>query len=131
MNLNIKSSLPDSSVAHFVHSFWMLENKTGKDIASTVLPNGMVDLTVMKTASGKWEMLVRGIDTMPSQVTIKADTTIFTIGLKLLAVEYLLSDSIKGVLNEGRTVTNDYWQFEERDLKSLDKFCRKATQKIK
>jgi AraC-like DNA-binding protein len=131
MKLNIKSSLPENSISHFVHSFWMLENKTGKDIPSTVLPNGMIDMTLMKINSGNWEMLVRGIDTLPSQVTILTDTKIFTIGLKLLAVEYLLGDSIKDVLNEGRHFTNDFWQFEETDLSSLESFCKKATQKIK
>jgi len=131
MKLNIKSSLPDYSISHFVHSFWMLENNTGKDIPSTVLPNGMVDLALMKMKAGNWEMFLRGIDTEPSQVVIEKDTKIFTIGLKLLAVEYLLGDSIKDVLNEGRNFTNDSLQFEETDLDSFENFCNKATQKIK
>jgi AraC-like DNA-binding protein len=131
MNLTIKSLLADDSISHFVHSFWSLENETGKDIPSTVLPNGMVDLIVMKTNSNTWETVVRGIDTMPSQVTIAADIKMFSIGLKLLAVEYLLRDSIKHVLNEGRIITDKFWQFEENDLKSLKTFCEKATQKIK
>ena len=95
MKLNIQSALPDESISHFVHSFWMLENKTGKDIPSTILPNGMVDMTLIKIKSGDWEIFIRGIDTEPSQVVIENGTTIFTIGLKLLAVEYLLGDSIK------------------------------------
>ena len=131
MKLNIKSSLPDHSISHFVHSFWMLENETGKDIPSTILPNGMVDLALMKMKAGNWEMFLRGIDTEPSQVVIEKDTKIFTIGLKLLAVEYLLGDSIKDVLNEGRNFTNDSLQFEETDLDSFENFCNKATQKIK
>jgi AraC-like DNA-binding protein len=131
MKLNIQSAVPDNSISHFVHSFWMLENKTGKDIPSTILPNGMVDITLMKINSTNWKMLVRGIDTEPSQVIIKKGTKIFTIGLKLLAVEYLLGDSIKNVLNEERNITNDFWQFDEGDLNSFEKFCSKATQKIK
>jgi AraC-like DNA-binding protein len=131
MKLVINSTLPDSSISHFVHSFWMLENNTGKDIPSTILPNGMVDLIVMKTKSQNWEIVVRGIDTMPGEVTIAADTKMFSIGLKLLAVEYLLGDSIKDVLNEGKNITNGLWQFEQNDLNSLESFCIKATQKIK
>jgi AraC-like DNA-binding protein len=131
MNLAIKSDLPDNSISHFVHSFWMLENKTGKNIPSTILPNGMVDMTLMKMDSENWKMLLRGIDTEPSQVIIKKGTKIFTIGLKLLAVEYLLGDSIKNMLNEERNITNDFWQFEKSDLNSLETFCSKATQKIK
>jgi AraC-like DNA-binding protein len=131
MKLTIKSALPDNSISHFVHSFWMLENKTGKDIPSTVLPNGMVDLILIKMDSTNWEIVVRGIDTIPSQVTIAANTKMFSIGLKLLAVEYLLGGSIKDVLNEGRKMTNELWVFEQNDLNSLKKFCAKATQKIK
>jgi len=131
MKLTIKSSLPDNSISHFVHSFWMLENKTGKDVPSTLLPNGMVDVTLMKINSEDWDILVRGIDTVPGVVTIKAGTKMYSIGLKLLAVEYLLGDSIKDVLNIGKNISNDFWQFDDDDLKSLKSFCNKATQKIK
>jgi len=130
MKLTIKSALPDPSIAHFVHSFWMLENKTGKDIPSTLLPNAMVDLVLMKM-NKKWELFVRGIDTVQSEVMITAGTKMFSIGFKLLAVEYLLGDSIKDVLNEGRAISNDIWKFEEGDTKSLKSFCNKATKKIK
>ncbi|MBC6113147.1 DUF6597 domain-containing transcriptional factor [Pedobacter fastidiosus] len=131
MNLSIQSLLPDDSISHFVHSFWLLENKTGKDIPSTVLPNGMMDLMVIKTNSGNWEMFLRGIDNMPSQVILTADTVMFSIGFKLLAVEYLFGDSIKDVLNEGKSISNDFWQFEATDMTSLENFCNKAVKKIK
>ncbi len=131
MKLTIQSALPDDSISHFVHSFWMVENKTGKDIPSTVLPNGMVDMLLIKINSGNWEMFVRGIDTMPSQVTIAADTKMFSIGFKLLAVEYLFGNSIKEVLNEGKNISNDSWQFKAIDMKSMETFCKKATEKIK
>ena len=85
MSLIIQSALPDSSISHFVHSFWMLENKTGKDIPSTVLPNGMVDLAVMNIYSDEWEISIRGLDTIPSQINIPAGTKMFSIGFKLLA----------------------------------------------
>ena len=131
MGLIIKSALPDNSISHFVHSFWMLENKTGKDIPSTVLPNGMVDMILMKMNSANWEMVVRGIDTMPGEVTIKAGTKMFSIGFRLLAVEYLFGKSIRDVLNGGKNISNDFWQFQDSDMNSLENFCNKATQKIK
>ncbi len=131
MNLTIQSALPDPSISHFVHSFWMLENNTATDIPSTVLPNGMVDLILSKTNSTNREMVIRGIDTMPGQVIIKAGAQLFSIGFKLLAVEYLLGDSIKDVLNGGRILTGDSWQFDDSDLRNFGDFCKKATQKIK
>ncbi|SFC20429.1 helix-turn-helix domain-containing protein [Spirosoma endophyticum] len=131
MGLTIKSALPDSSISHFVHSFWMVENKTEKDIPSIVLPNGMVDLSLMKMKAANWEMIIRGIDTMPSQVTITAGTILFSVGFKLLAVEYLLGNSVKDVLNEAHYMSNDFWQFEAADMNNLESFRNKATQKIK
>jgi len=88
-------------------------------------------MTLMKINPGHWEMFLRGIDTEPSQVVIEKGTTIFTIGLKLLAVEYLLGDSIKDVLNEGRNISNDFCQFEESNMSSLENFSNRATKKIK
>ncbi len=131
MKLLIKYVLPDPAISHFVHSFWMLENKTGKDIPSTILPNAMVDLTMRKKNSTTWEMFVRGLDTEPSSVVIAKGEKIFTISLKLLAVEYLLDGSVKDVLNLGREVTDEFWKFGEQDLRSLNRFRNKATQKIK
>lgn len=131
MKLLVKSVLPDSSIAHFVHSFWMLENNTAENIQTTLLPNGMVDINLMKVGAGHWKMMVRGIDTMPGQVVVQAGTTMFAAGFKLPAVEYLLGDSIKDVLNYGKTLPNDFWKFEEDDLKSLEAFSEKVTNTIK
>jgi hypothetical protein len=73
-----------------------------------VLPNGMVDLILTKEISNDWDIVVRGIDTLPSHVSITANTKMFSIGFKLLAVEYLLGNSIKDVLNTGRNIPNDF-----------------------
>jgi AraC-like DNA-binding protein len=130
MKLLIRSAYPDSSISHYVHSFWMLQNNTGKDLHTTLLPNGMVDVNLMKLGSGDWKMIVRGVDTMPGEVTIKAGSKMFAVGLKLLAVEYLLGDPIKDVLNHGKELATDFWKFEEKDMKSLSAFCKKVTKII-
>lgn len=131
MSLIIKSVLPDNSISHFVHGFYMLENNTGKEIPSTLLPNGMVDMALIKTNSDNWKISIRGLDTTASEVLVTIDLKMFSIGFKLLAVEYLFGDSIKDVLNGGRNISNDFWQFEEEDLNSFENFCKKVTQKIK
>ncbi|MRX68069.1 helix-turn-helix domain-containing protein [Flavobacterium resistens] len=130
MKMIIQSLLPEDSISHFVHSFWMVENKSGKDIPGTILPNGMVDMTLMKMNSEEWEMSIRGLDTMPGQVIIAKDAKIFSVGFKLLAVEYLFGDSVKDVLNGGKEIPNDFWQFVEFDTESLENFQKKVTQKI-
>ncbi len=129
--LKIESVLPDRSIAQFVHSFWMVENNTTKDVPSTVLPNGMADMILMKKGSGNWKIVMRGIDTIPGEVTITADTKLFSIGFKLLAVEYVHDVTIKELLNNGKAISNDPWLFEEKDLKDLKAFSNKATQRIR
>lgn len=131
MNLLIQSALPDNSISHFVHSFWMLENNTGKEIPSTILPNGMVDLALMNLNTDHWEKTIRGLDTIPSQITIPIGAKMFSIGFKLLAVEYLFGDSIKDVLNDGKIISNEMWQFEVDDLNTFENFCNQAAQIIK
>ena len=58
----------------------MLENKTGKDLSSTVLPNGMVDLTVMHTSREGLRVMLRGIDTEPARVVIEKGARILPWG---------------------------------------------------
>lgn len=91
MSLLIQSALPDSSISHFVHSFWMLENNTGKDIPSTILPNGMVDLALMNMGSQNWEISIRGLDTVPSAINIPVATKMFSIGFKLASFKSLMA----------------------------------------
>lgn len=130
MKLIIQSLLPEDAISHFVHSFWMVENKTGAAIPGAILPNGMMDMTLMKIDSTNWERSIRGLDTVSSQVIIAKDAKIFSVGFKLLAVEYLFEDSIKDVLNGGKIISNDFWNFEEQDTESLENFRAKVTQKI-
>lgn len=131
MSLIIQSALPDIAISHFVHSFWMLENNTGKEIPSTLLPNGMVDLAVMNIDADNWEISIRGLDTVPSEVNIPIDAKMYSIGFKLLAVEYLFGDSIKDVLNDGKIISDTIWQFKKSDLDTFENFCFKAAEIIK
>lgn len=130
MSLIIQSALPDSSISHLVHSFWKLENNTGKEIPSTILPNGMVDLAVINIGSS-WQISIRGLDTMPSAINIPVGTKMYSAGFKLLAVEYLFGDSIKDVLNGGRILSDEIWKFSDDDLSSFEFFCSRITQIIK
>ncbi|PBQ34213.1 transcriptional regulator [Sphingobacteriaceae bacterium] len=131
MNLAIKSALPDPSVSHFVHSLWMLENKTKEDVAFILLPNGMVDMNLMSVNSGNWKMVVRGVDTVPGEATVPAHTRMYAVGFKLLAVEYLLKSPVKDVLNFGRNFEDDHWRYSDKELESLESFCETTTRKIK
>jgi len=131
MSIKIRSAAPEDPVAPFVQSFWMLENDSMNDIPSTVLPDGIVDLILFRSASDPFKMVLRGIDTEPSQVVIAAGTRMFAIGFKLPAIEYLFHAPIAGSLNGAGTLSNEFWQFGPGDLEDFGRLCEKATWKIR
>ena len=131
MNIQIRSAAPDHSIADLVQSFWMLENGSEKDIAGTVLPDGIVDLILSGSEREPFHIVLRGIDTEPSQVMIAPGVRMFAIGFRLRAVEYLFEAPVSPLLNEGQVQPGGFWGFESNDLDDFDLFCRKATEKIR
>lgn len=131
MSIKIRAGVPDDSTADLVQSFWMLENESEKDIASTVLPDGIVDLILSRSGTEPFQIVLRGVDTAPSQVVLAPKVKMFAVGFKLPAVEYLLQMPVSGVLNEGQVLPGGFWGFGPEDLGDFDLFCRKATEKIR
>ncbi|MBN9385729.1 MAG: helix-turn-helix transcriptional regulator [Chitinophagaceae bacterium] len=131
MSITIRSADPDHSIAHFVQSFWMLENASDKDIPSTVLPDGIVDLILLRSGTEPFQTVLRGVDTQPSHVVLTPKVKMFAVGFKLLAIEYLLKIPVSGLLNEGEIYTDELWQFGSNDLDDFELFCRKASEKIR
>lgn len=131
MSLQVKYAAPDKSIASFVQGFWMLQNNSKKGIPATILPDGIIDLFLFRDHKGPLQLSLKGIDTEPSQVVIEPKTKMFSVGFKLLAVEYLLHTPVSSILNIAQDISNDFWNFKLSDLNNFDRFCEKATQKIK
>jgi len=122
---------PDKSISHLVQSFWMLENPSGQSVESTILPDGMIDLFVLRRSyTTPFETVLKGIETVPGPAIIPPGIKMFAIGFKPLAVEYILQTSIAGIRNIGQPLTDPHWQFDPEDLKSFDLFTKAATRKI-
>lgn len=121
---------PNESIANFVESFWMLDNpsKLNKDII--VLPDGRVDLFFKTSKTIPFQITLLGIETQPTQMSFPAHTKIFAISFKLLAVEYILKNSIADLINDAKILQDDFWDFTINDLKNFEQFCNKASAKI-
>jgi AraC-like DNA-binding protein len=130
MGIQLRSVEPNASIADFVQVFWMLANDGDEDIAATVLPDGIIDLFVLRTDEMPFAVELKGIDTEPSQVIVSPGTRIFAIGFKLLAVEYLLGVSVSSIVNIAQGASNELWGFEPGDLEDFDAFCGKATRAV-
>ncbi|HEY4337849.1 MAG TPA: DUF6597 domain-containing transcriptional factor [Puia sp.] len=112
MNIRLQTIAPDASIAHFVQSFWALENVSERDIEATILPDGMIDLFLHRPPGQPLQLELKGLDTEPSEVIIPQGTKMFAIGFKLPAVEYLFHTSIAAALNRAQNLDNGFWPFE-------------------
>lgn len=121
---------PDKSLTDFVAGFWALQNLSEHIEEAIALPDGRIDLLISKSASKPFVIGILGIGTQPDKVKVTPKSLIFAIGFKLPATEYILNFSVADLLNKGKYLVDDFWDFNAEDLNDFDAFCRKASQKI-
>ena len=131
MNNNFRYKLvpPDNPLADFVYSFSSLQNIS--DITEGVIvPNGRIDLIFFKNTDNQLLISLMGLETKPKLMPRQQISTFFAINFNPLAVEYVLHHSTADILNTGRILANDFWDFNADDLDDFDMFCEKASSKI-
>jgi AraC-like DNA-binding protein len=130
-DLNYKFVRPDKSLADYVEGFWFLHNLSDNNKEAIALPDGRIDLFLSKSTSESFNISLLGIGTQPDQTRIESGSLIFAISFKLLATEYIFNSSVKDILDSGKYLPNDFWNFNTNDLTDFEAFCNKASQKIK
>ena len=122
---------PDKALSDYVESFWCLHNRTDSNKETIGLPDGRIDLSLFESATTSFRISLLGVATQRhDHATIPAHGLLFAVSFKLLAVEYLFHEPIADILNSGKHLPNDYWDFDSDDLKDFDRFCKKASKKI-
>lgn len=121
---------PGKPLSDFVESFWFLRNHSGSDKETTGLPDGLIDVLLSRSTAAPFRIVQLGGLTQHEQATLPAGCVIFCISFKLLAVEYIFREPVANILNSGKLLPDDFWDFNENDLNSFDLFCKKASQKI-
>jgi AraC-like DNA-binding protein len=129
-DLQYKIIKPGKSLSDFVDSFWFLHNPSAKNIETTGLPDGLIDISLSRSDGEPFRIAQLGGLTRHEQATIPAGCLIFCISFKLLAVEYILGETISGILNSGKFLPDGFWDFSENDLQDFDLFVEKGTKKI-
>jgi AraC-like DNA-binding protein len=130
MAIDFKLIKPNSSLADFVESFWMLRNLSDADKEIVVLPDGRVDLTFFQSTTTPFQIIQSGLETYPQKATLRAKTVMFAVSFKLLAVEYIFQNSIANLLDYAAHLPTDFWNFNANDLNDFDLFHQKAAKKI-
>lgn len=125
-----KTIKPPDELNDFVESFWMLSNPSDKEHQIVILPDGRFDIIFMLSDNELFHTTLRGLDILPGQTSIPANTLFFAISFKLLAIEYLIDEKVHLLLNEGLQLPTDFWEITRSDLKDFNAFCKKMSTKI-
>ncbi len=129
-DLLYKISKPAKPLSDFVDSFWMLHNQSDENKETIGLPDGRIDLSLYTSAHQPFRMVLLGLGTQHMPAVVPARARMFVLSFKLLAAEYILQESIAGILNYGKILPDGFWDFSENDLLDFEAFVAKATQKI-
>ncbi|WP_125723036.1 helix-turn-helix domain-containing protein [Flavobacterium ustbae] len=130
-DLEYQTIKSNKNLSDFVDSFWYMKNKSDQTLETIGLPDGRIDLSLIKTAETPFQIRLLGLGTQQYEKgKIPANSTTFVISFKLLAVEYVFHESVAEILNSGKLLENDFWDFDENDLDDFELFCKKATAKI-
>ena len=129
-DLEYKIVTPDKSLSDFVEHFWFLHNQSDDDKNTTGLPDGLIDILLFKSATEPFRIVQLGGLTQHEQAKVPANSLMFCISFKLLAVEYIFGETISDIVNSGKFLPTGFWGFSESDLINFELFVRKATQKI-
>ncbi|WP_278353564.1 helix-turn-helix domain-containing protein [Chryseobacterium gleum] len=122
---------PDQEIADFVENLGTFQNLSDEAKEVVIIPDGRVDLFFSQSASEPFHVTLLGLETYPKQRYITPHTIAFVVSFKPLAVEYILNTSIANLLNLGKELAPDFWNFSADDLKDFNNCCMKATQKIR
>jgi AraC-like DNA-binding protein len=125
---NYKLIKPDKSLADYVYCFSSLQNLSDNNEA-VIIPNGKIDLMFSKTTDNLLRISLLGLETKPKYAKQEV-TNFFSVSFNPLAVEYILRLSVAEIINSGKILIDNFWDFNIDDLNDFEAFCNKASQKI-
>lgn len=126
-----KAIEPDESLLDFVENIGMFHNKSDKDMEIVLMPDGRIDLFFMQTESEPFQIALIGLENVPEQQVIRANTWAFKISFKPLGAEYILQTSIADILNSAKVLPQDFWDIINGDLKDFEVFHTQIAKKLK
>ena len=119
---------PDNELSDFVYCFSSLQNFS-KQQEAVIIPNGKIDLIFLKTSENKFRIALLGLETKP-KYTHQEVSNFFAVSFNPIAVEYIFKLSIASILNSGKMLPDNFWDFSVDDLNDFEAFCKKITRKI-
>lgn len=136
LNRNMSNALeyrlikPDASLSDFVYCFSSLQNLSTFS-GGVIVPNGKIDLLFCQTTDNRFQIVLMGLETKPKPMPERSIDAFFAISFNPLAIEYIFRQPIAELVDSGKELPDDFWDFTIGDLHDFDAFCNKASQKIR
>jgi AraC-like DNA-binding protein len=118
---------PAPLLADFVESIGMFHNPTDEVKEVVVMPDGRIDLFFLRSGSGKSQVMLIGLETVPEQRMVPPHTLAYVISFKPLGVEYILQTSIAELLNTAKDLPDDFWGLNISGAENFELFYEKAS----
>jgi AraC-like DNA-binding protein len=128
-NLHFQLLEPEASLSDFVYCLSAMQNLSNQHEA-VIIPNGKVDLIFSRTKDNQLRVALLGLETKP-KYTNQEVIDFYSVSFHPLAIEYLFNDGIADILNTGKILPPDFWDFTLDDLAGFSRFCTKITAKIR
>jgi len=119
---------PDKALVDFVYCFSSLQNFSIQREA-VIIPNGRIDLIFSRTEDNLLQIALLGLETKP-KYTSQEVTNLYSVSFNPLAVEYLLGEFVAEIINKGKLLPDNFWDFNIEDLDNFTSFCEKISAKI-
>ncbi|MFI5453569.1 helix-turn-helix domain-containing protein [Pedobacter sp. UC225_61] len=119
---------PDQSLVDFVYGFSSLQHFSNQ-YGAVVIPNGKVDLIFSKTNDNQLRVALLGLETKPKNVNHEF-SNFYSVSFNPLAVEYLFNHSIADIINTGKILPSNFWDFHIDDFNNFETFCHKIAKHI-
>ena len=120
-----KEFQPDKLLTDFVKNYWWFDNSTTQQLDFTILPDGCFDLIVSLDNHQQDEISLTGLWTKQVDVCIEPNRQLFGIRFKLLAVDYILQQSIAAFCDSEQPKKNNFWELDKIAFTDLEKVTDK------
>lgn len=125
-----KLAKADTALVDFIYCFSSVKNLSEMS-EGVIIPNGRIDLFFSKTTDGQFRISLVGLETKPKLITKKDMYSFFAVNFNPLAVEYIFQFPIADILNNEKTLPDNFFGIGPKDLNNFETFCEKVSGKIK
>lgn len=98
---------PGPCLEEYVASFWTLENRSGRELECTVLPDGYFDVLIRHAHAGAFPAALSGLWTRPALYRAPAHARCLAVSFKPLAAECLFGTAIAALLDRESPLPGD------------------------